>query len=210
MAQPVSARRQHTKDRLVAAAIELFAKKSIEAVSVEEICERTGFTRGAFYSNFESREDLCLEIVRQNGEQALAATHRAFALIPDELATDTVAEVITKVVAALDLGMNQDDQWVLVHTELRHYAFRNPRFGPDFLEAERRTMTLAADSLAEALKRRGVSFRIPLPQFIQTLDAFCERTRLDAILAGQQHDSNPWREGMERLVQALVVLPEGK
>lgn len=209
MTQPLSARRQHTRDRLVAAAIELFAEQSIESVSVEEICERAGFTRGAFYSNFETREDLCLEIVRQNGDQALAATHRAFELIPNELATESVDEVISQVVAALDLGMNQDDRWVLVRTELRHYAFRNPGFGPAFLAAEQLTTTLAAEGLTEALLRRGASFRIPLPQLIQTLDAYCERTRLDAILAGEAAESNPWREGMERLVQALVVLPEG-
>lgn len=208
MSEQVSSRRQHTKDLLVEAAIALFAEKSIEAASVEEICERAGFTRGAFYSNFDSREDLYLEILRRSGERALAATAEAFALLPDELVTDSVDEVITMSIAALDRGLSLDDEWVLVRAELRHFALRNPEFGAALLEAEHRTNALATQALTEALASRGASFRIPLEQLIHTLDAYCERTRLDAILAKDQSLTNPWRPGMEAIVRALLVLPE--
>ena len=57
MTTTVSSRRQHTRDRLIDAATGLFAEKSIEGASVEEISERAGFTRGAFYSNFDSKEE---------------------------------------------------------------------------------------------------------------------------------------------------------
>ena len=56
----ISARRSATRDRLVDAALGVFAEKGVVGASVEEISEAAGFTRGAFYSNFESKDELCL------------------------------------------------------------------------------------------------------------------------------------------------------
>ena len=49
----VTARRAATRERLIDAAIDVFAEKGVLGASVEEICEDAGFTRGAFYSNFD-------------------------------------------------------------------------------------------------------------------------------------------------------------
>jgi len=46
--------------RLIESAGKVFAERGFYGASVEEITERAGFSRGAFYSNFTSREDLFL------------------------------------------------------------------------------------------------------------------------------------------------------
>ena len=203
----LSSRRRQTRERLVTAATELFAEKSVEATSVEELCERAGFTRGAFYSNFDSKEELCLEIIRQRGEQLLGTTERALAMIPDApLGVEQLDATIAQVVAVVDLGSTLDDNWVVVREELRLYAYRNPTFRPAMLEAENSTMALAIPALAAALERHHVRLVVPIDQLMLTLDAYCERTRTDAILAGRP-DDHSWREGMEKLVKGLIVLP---
>lgn len=208
MTTTVSSRRQHTRDRLIDAATGLFAEKSIEGASVEEISERAGFTRGAFYSNFDSKEELCLEIVRQRGEQLLETTRRALAVIPDSpVNAQWLEEIIAKVITVLDVGFTFDDNWVLVRQELRLYAFRNPTFRPALIEVEQNANDLASEALAAALARHGASLRIPLDQLMVTLDAFCERTRVDSILNGDSDAGHSWRDGLERIVRALVVLP---
>ncbi len=208
MTTTVSSRRQHTRDRLIDAATGLFAEKSIEGASVEEISERAGFTRGAFYSNFDSKEELCLEIVRQRGEQLLETTRRALAVIPDSpVNAQWLEEIIAKVITVLDVGFTFDDNWVLVRQELRLYAFRNPTFRPALIEVEQDANNLASEALAAALARHGASLRIPLDQLMVTLDAFCERTRVDSILNGDSDAGHSWRDGLERIVRALVVLP---
>ncbi|MDX5318539.1 MAG: TetR family transcriptional regulator, partial [Actinomycetes bacterium] len=53
-----SPRRTATRDRLIEAALGVFAEKGVLAATVEEICDAAGFTRGAFYSNFESKTEL--------------------------------------------------------------------------------------------------------------------------------------------------------
>lgn len=206
----VSNRRQQTRDRLVVAAAALFAEKGIAGSSVEEICERAGFTRGAFYSNFESKEDLCLEIVHQRGEQLLATTRRALAMIPDApVSAHSLDEIIAKVVAVLDIGNTLDDNWVLVRTELRLYAFRNPSFRSALRAVEQEAVQLAIAALADALRRQRARLLLPIDELMLTLDAYCEHTRLDAILSGRADWEDAWRTGLERLVRSLVVLPEG-
>ena len=86
LAEP-SARRQATRERLMDAAVELFGERGVLAASVEEICERAGFTRGAFYSNFESKDELCLAVVRRKGDQHLAAMQAAIEVIPQVAGT---------------------------------------------------------------------------------------------------------------------------
>src|SRR5699024_12588940 len=56
----LSPRRQQTRSTLVKAGISVFAVRGIDGASIEEICEAGGLTRGAFYSNFSSRDDLVL------------------------------------------------------------------------------------------------------------------------------------------------------
>jgi AcrR family transcriptional regulator len=209
MTAEVSTRRQQTRDRLMVAATELFAEKSVQAAAVEEICERAGFTRGAFYSNFDSKDDLCLELVRLRGEQLLATTKSALASIPDAAVTEhTLSEVIAKVLAVFDAGFSLDDNWVLVRNELRLYAHRNPKFRPAMIETEHRATALAIEAILAAMTRQRAQLLIPIDQLMVILDSYCERTRMDDILAGRPDDGHTWRNGLEHVLRALVVLPK--
>ncbi|MFP5380534.1 MAG: TetR family transcriptional regulator, partial [Vicinamibacteria bacterium] len=51
-------RRQQTRDVLIEAATEVFARRGFEGAALEEIAETAGFTRGAIYKNFAGKEDL--------------------------------------------------------------------------------------------------------------------------------------------------------
>jgi TetR/AcrR family transcriptional regulator, cholesterol catabolism regulator len=47
---------------IVAAAVELFYKQGYEATSVREIVDHAGYTKGALYHYFDSKEEILLEI----------------------------------------------------------------------------------------------------------------------------------------------------
>ena len=49
----------------MAAAVAVFAERGRDRLSVEEICEAAGFTRGAFYSNFADKDALVLALIEQ-------------------------------------------------------------------------------------------------------------------------------------------------
>ncbi|HAM43544.1 MAG TPA: TetR family transcriptional regulator [Propionibacteriaceae bacterium] len=206
---PVSLRRQHTKERLLAAATELFAERSVQAASVEEICERAGFTRGAFYSNFDSKDELVLELVRQRGAQLVEVTKKALSLIPEEqLDGDALLSILSRINAVLAAGPAMDTNWVVVRVELQLYAHRNPELRPALAEATYAVASLAASELGAVLQRQNATLRIPLNQLIIIMDSYFERSRSYEILGGGNYPLESWQEGLEHLVRALVVFPE--
>lgn len=56
--------REQTRQRLLDAAMTSIATKGLVATSVEDITAKAGYTRGAFYSNFSSKSELFIELLR--------------------------------------------------------------------------------------------------------------------------------------------------
>lgn len=207
-AETVSRRRQQTLDRLVAAAIDVFAERGVEAASVEEICERAGFSRGAFYSNFDSKEELCLAIVRQQSAAMLESTRQALAAIPPATVDDgSLDEIVAKVLALVDAEVGSEHTWVVVRDELRLYAYRNRSFWPALRAATDEVSELFREAIQGAFDRQQAHLLISVEQFIVTVDAYRERLRLEEILSSDPTDQTSSRAGMEKLIRALVVLP---
>src|ERR1700691_3600106 len=51
-------RSELTRARLIRSAEKIFARDGFDAAKLEEIAAEAGYTRGAFYANFSSKEDL--------------------------------------------------------------------------------------------------------------------------------------------------------
>src|SRR3954470_11530746 len=77
-------RRQQTRDVLIAAATDVFARRGFEGASLEEIAEPAGFTRGAIYKNFDGKEDLFFAVTERLNEQVIEAFR---AIAPDNAST---------------------------------------------------------------------------------------------------------------------------
>ena len=74
--------REETRQRIFAAAGRVFESQGIAAASIEAIAEEAGFTRGAFYSNFSSKDELINDMLAVHVERSarrnleLLARHR--------------------------------------------------------------------------------------------------------------------------------------
>ena len=55
--------KQETREALIAAALAEFAEHGLDAPSLDAICARAGYTRGAFYVHFRDRADLLVAVV---------------------------------------------------------------------------------------------------------------------------------------------------
>jgi AcrR family transcriptional regulator len=64
-------KKEQTRQRLIEAAMELFAVKGYEGTGVEELAEHAGYSRGAFYSNFANKEELMKAIINQGFDSDL-------------------------------------------------------------------------------------------------------------------------------------------
>jgi AcrR family transcriptional regulator len=70
-------RAQATRARLIQAAERIFARDGFAAAKLEEIAAEAGYTRGAFYANFDSKEDLFLALFCIGDVSAAAALYGA-------------------------------------------------------------------------------------------------------------------------------------
>lgn len=118
--KPRSHRRQATRDRLLAAAAEVFAERGFHGASVEDICERAGFTRGAFYSNFTDKDELVTELYAQHAlrlRTALAAVASRPGL--------TLPALLDAVVDVWAGDPEERRRWHLLTTEFGLHALRD-------------------------------------------------------------------------------------
>src|SRR5258708_8821458 len=72
-------RRALTRQHLLAAASEVFARRGYAAATIDEVAERAGFSKGAVYSNFSSKEHLLMAVMQ---EQAATPVDRVAAAPP--------------------------------------------------------------------------------------------------------------------------------
>ena len=135
IAPPLTARRAQTRERLLTAARTVFAEHGVEGASVEEICEAAGFTRGAFYSNFSSRSDLVLALIRQGISLQLAAAQSAIEtmkaagnLDPEELIAITLSAL-----TGFQPDVATDRQNVITDRALMLHAARDPELRAAYL-----------------------------------------------------------------------------
>lgn len=65
--------KHETREALVHAATRLFAEQGFDTPSLDDICERAGYTRGAFYVHFRDRDDLVTAVMQDVGRTFLDA-----------------------------------------------------------------------------------------------------------------------------------------
>lgn len=57
-------------------ALDLFSEQGFLATSVQEIAERSGISKGAFYLSFKSKDELILELIHHSLQEFIAITDR--------------------------------------------------------------------------------------------------------------------------------------
>ncbi|HEX4515980.1 MAG TPA: TetR/AcrR family transcriptional regulator [Polyangiaceae bacterium] len=88
--------KQETRAALVRAAMELFAKHGLDVPSLDDICERAGKTRGAFYVHFADRDAIVTAVMEKVGRTFIDA------LVQSE--DDDLATIAQRFVVALASG----------------------------------------------------------------------------------------------------------
>ncbi len=186
-----SARREATRQRLLDAAREVFAERGVIGGTVEDICERAGYTRGAFYSNFTDKDDVLHALVEREHAKLLAHLDASLARVDQELAEapdlgTAVASIVDRILRSVPV----DRQLSLVQTELEIHAVRRPDLGRPFLEANQRFRFRIAVYLEAAMARNGLELTVGPVDVVDASVAVVERSVRRALLAGAGADPN--------------------
>lgn len=159
---PLSARRERTRERLLDAAYDVFSAQGIHGASIEAVCEAAGFTRGAFYSNFESKEELFLALADREVRTRITSLEGAIVHLPVHpvrdgvLVTDAVAVILAAVMADSD----DERRWHLMSAELELLALRDPQVAARYVAQQERFCAELSTLLVRVLDGLGMRFAV--------------------------------------------------
>jgi AcrR family transcriptional regulator len=157
-------RRELTRRALVESAAEQFAKRGFHAASLDEIAESAGFTRGAIYSNFDSKEELFFAVLDDHVNSQLEGFSRFFEKAggPWEVDAPTVAKAW--------MEMAGDEQWAALTLEFRLYALRNPEVRKRLAAQERKMRDIMVRFVVQINEDAGISFRFPPDDLVSLIE----------------------------------------
>jgi AcrR family transcriptional regulator len=137
-----------TRAKLIQSAEKVFARDGFEAAKLEEIAADAGYTRGAFYANFDSKEDLFLALLEKEISARIAALEREM---------DKVRDPEAKLGAMREFFLTKtlDRRWSLLALEFKLFAVRHPEVKQRLAAMHRRFVGPRVGFLDEVMKALG-------------------------------------------------------
>jgi AcrR family transcriptional regulator len=146
---------------------------------VDAVADAAGYTKGAVYSNFASKEDLFFAVYERRIDRRAAEIEATFA------SGDSAYDGLERLIAAL--AQRRDDGWLAAFFEFWAHVLRHPELRGRFAGYHRRGLGPIARSLEQVAEERGEQ----LPE-----DSLKLATARLAMLTGLQ---------LERLTQPELV-----
>ncbi len=193
-----TARRAQTQERLMAAAVRVFAARGIIGASVEEICDVAGFTRGAFYSNFGDKDALVLALLKHQMEEQYAALER-IAELPRSR-DRSIDELVAPALDVLQGGAGQDPEMIFIHQELMLYAARQPAVRQQYAAYKDECLARIQALINELLSDVGQEFTIDPEDAVTLFAAAHQHAHLLAALDDTRPDLRP----LHLLIRAIT------
>jgi AcrR family transcriptional regulator len=195
-AQDRSPRRgRDTRQRLVEAALEVFADRGYHAASLSEIAARAGLTTGAVYSTFGSKKALLVAAASHGASEggglvdtlARAASLRAgleeFALETARTGLNPASLRLVKLqVELLKLGLDEPDLLASVAT------------------GGRQQLDAAAQAITELAQRDGVQLPLPARDLVTLLSALLNGLELIQLVDASVVDEQLFLKGVHALL----------
>jgi AcrR family transcriptional regulator len=141
--------RDDTRDKLFEAAARVFEEQGIGGVSIEAIAAAAGFTRGAFYSNFKSKDELIIAMLEDHVEQSI---RRNLDLL------DRHKNLADFIEALKTMDRSRQDplgRSPLLHMEMILFVARAEKRRPELAKRLRARRKLITDIVETSLKNSG-------------------------------------------------------
>ena len=137
-----------TRERLLEAAGREVVRGGVMAASLRGICEAAGYSQGAFYSNFDSKDDLLLELMARHMRDETQALRALIAASADSDLDATLRRIAERLAE-----LSQTAEWSLLAVELQLYARRDAAFAARYDAAKAAYHAEFAAALDELVQR---------------------------------------------------------
>ena len=168
-------RTEATRQKLLAAAERIFARDGFEAARLEDIAAGAGYTRGAFYANFEDKEEIFFALLDQWVRQRIDSVT---AVLRKQKSPQQKLAALREHYAAIA----KDRRLVLISLEFKLFALRHPEAHARLRDRHRRIRATWGDLFGELLKALGRTIPISNPAASACCGALAQGLLLEQLV----------------------------
>jgi AcrR family transcriptional regulator len=193
--------RDDTREKLFEAAARVFEEQGIGGASIEGIAAAAGLTRGAFYSNFNSKDELIIAMLEDHVEQSiqrnldLLARHKSLSDFIDALKT---------------MDRSRQDplgRSPLLHMEMILFVARAEKRRPDLAKRLRARRKLITDIVETASKNSGKNVSLNPTWTGAILLALEDGFRLHRLIDPETTPADSFLRAIGDLQRAIGISP---
>lgn len=155
-------RQAQTRERLVEVARELFLEVGYAATSLDKVAATAGFSKGAVYSNFSGKEELCLAVLDTIHAEQTEAVLEAFS-------GDT--DLDSRIDAFVDwarTGLGRP-RWTALEVELAAVARHSPYVASELVKRHRQMVDSVTMLVERVADQEGIELAMPAQEAATTL-----------------------------------------
>lgn len=167
-------RKENTRQRLVRASLHVFVEKGVDGVTVDDIVSAAGFTRGAFYSNFSSKEEVFQALFSSVTEELISIMRTEVGSVLEEEKERPCGEPTrfgdaAMLVTAFEALRPYSRQWYLLYSDAVAQSLRDEDIRRSLSAELGGLRDEVARLLALGMEKAGERSVLPLPDLAQLL-----------------------------------------
>jgi AcrR family transcriptional regulator len=180
-----------TKAKLLRAAAKVFEQKGFGAATVEEIADRAGFTRGAFYANFSDKADVLMTVLEQRRDHDMQNVAELVASTPDDQKLSAVQGWYDELVG--------DERLSLALAELWPIATRDPNLRARLAARQHRQVAAISAMIDSYATSENITLPIPVEVLASYMLALAEGISQQRVLDPASVDDDAFTTAMMHL-----------
>lgn len=147
-------RQAETRERLIDVARELFLEVGYAATSLDRVALAAGFSKGAVYSNFAGKEELCLAVLDSIHAEQIEGVMDAFT-------ADTDLDGRIEAFAAWAREGLGKPRWTALEVEFAAVARQSPFVAVELVKRHRELTQACTELIRRVTEEAGVQVEIP-------------------------------------------------
>lgn len=189
--------RGETRQRLLDSAHSVFARNGYERATVDEIVREAGFSKGAFYVHFESKEDLFWEMLQERAEKQQELFRQAIDV------SQSVEENEKRILQVV-FAPHEDPLEPAVFLEFAAHGMRNPKVAERLSEMYGRWHSFVTETLTAGRELGLVREDIDIELLASAIMAIMEGGMIQSRLAPEHLRLNRRVDDFAHLLTDLI------
>jgi AcrR family transcriptional regulator len=192
-------RLEHTRSLLLDAAEDVFSEKGFTSATLDDIAHAAGYTKGAIYKHFTTKEDLFLAV----SDRYWRRYFDNFAEVMSTSGEFGARELDQVAERWRQLSRDRGAEHAALGLEFTLYLLRNPDARERVAAKRAEVVEALAKFIVEGMDRLGATLTIPPLAFAQALVATS-----DSVVLGSELDDVDLYRPIVEMYTSVIKLPE--